>query len=202
MAPSSTEEPYAKGNTSMRQLLPAILLFAAATALPTLARADALDFVVTGAGRTFTFSLPESRYVVNLRYRSGFDAQANDGTINGIGPYQVGVSFYLGEVFQFGVPLGSYSDPNYFEATLFQIDGGSSPIKESAIYDPPYHDVFFDIVPGTYNSVTTPDNSPGGIPFTLTITPEAPTSVTPEPATLTLLATGALGLLTTRRRIS
>jgi hypothetical protein len=55
---------------------------------------------------------------------------------------------------------------------------------------------------GTYQLSTFLDGIPfltnGGIPFTLTIAPE--TAATPEPVSLLLLATGALGLITAARR--
>jgi hypothetical protein len=57
-------------------------------------------------------------------------------------------------------------------------------------------------VPGTYQLTNTGLFFPPPTPlqFTLTITPETSTAATPEPASLTVLATGALGILSVAAR--
>jgi hypothetical protein len=57
-------------------------------------------------------------------------------------------------------------------------------------------------IPGTYSLLGAgaqlyPSDPPEGplLPYTLTITPETATAVTPEPTSLVLLATGVFGLL-------
>ena len=74
----------------MRQLLPALLLFAASTALTPLAHADAIDdFVLTGDGHTFRFSLPAvtPAYVNRSGVSGFFTPSISAATVDGVGGY-------------------------------------------------------------------------------------------------------------------
>lgn len=204
----------------MRQLLRSLFLLSAlalpAAALPALAYADGIDdFVLTGDGHTFTFSLPatDTAYISldPPRLSDHYGALYSNATVDGIGGYtgRGDFRFYgtqYGDVFLDFVSsdLGLIFGYNLFGDSVIEVSSTfvSYPCGDGVI-GCGVHDranVFFRL--GSHDLTTLPaypDYKPR-IPFTLTITPEAPTSTTPEPATLTLLATGALGLLTSLRR--
>jgi len=188
----------------MRHLFSALLLASAFVAVPSAAHATQIDdFVLTGDGHTFTFSFPESGYYISRPRTCCFDTQANNGVVDGTGPYPV-YATVIGSSqldIDFLVPGSSpgnepfhfmfYGGKNYF----INLENGPGPFSTN-------FPLSASFVPGSYNlSGGTPYLSNSSIhSYTLTITPEAATSVTPEPATLGLLATGSLGLLTTLRR--
>ncbi len=188
----------------MRHLFSALLLASAFAAVPATAYADQIDdFVLTGDGHTFTFSFPESGYYIYRMRACCFDTQATNGVVDGTGPYPV-YATVIGSSqldIDFLVPGSSpgnepfhfmfYGGHNFF----IHLENGPGPFSTN-------FPLSASFVPGSYPLFgTTPylNNSPSHS-YTLTITPEAATSLTPEPATLALLATGSLGLLTSLRR--
>lgn len=187
----------------MRHLFYALLL-ASAAAIPTAAHADAIDdFVLTGDGHTFRFSLPAvtPQYVNRSGVSGWFTPLIREATVDGVGGYTGSTLFHYiastsgGDFLSFANPtLGSSFGYDFYTRPLIYYTDGNDPNIFNLV------NVFFDL--GSYDLYTRdayPDFAPSRH-FTLTITPEASTSVTPEPATLTLLATGALGLLTSLRR--
>ncbi len=192
----------------MHLTLPALLLLAASTALPTLAHADRIDdFVLTGNGHTYTFSLPstgrvggEPQYGITGRVR--FYQSASSATVDGLGGYEAGATFifYPGPygTVQIGVqPQGT------FAATLNETLFGPALVDYNQIQDPAGFLSFTAFHRyGTFD-LTTFTFSPGGpirTPYTLTITPEATNTSTPEPTPLALLLTGSFSLLPSLRR--
>ncbi len=171
----------------MRQLLRSLFLLSA-LALPAAAHATQIDdFVLTSAHHTYTFSLTTPYYTGPTfgHFFVNFP-EFGPGTIDGVAGYTLGGYFYncCGSGIDFTVPgIGTY------QMRGPDLQGYSTPFLTGTFQ---YVDDPYSFNP---NLIVAKDG-----PYTLTITPEAPTSTTPEPATLTLLATGALGLLTSLRR--
>ncbi len=173
----------------MRRILFTLVALLAPTPFARATQID--DFVLTSAHQTFTFSLQTPYYtgptfghtLVNF-------GEGATGTIDGVGGYEFGLYFYSSFPRFGGFDL-DVNDTAIYELQGQSLFGYSDPFVTGTFQftDYPYPDPFLGAPP------TIKDG-----PYTLTITPEAPASVTPEPATLPLLATGALGLLTTLRR--
>ena len=170
------------------------------------AHADQIDdFTLTGDGHTIRFSLPATGVTgISLnppRLSDHYTASITSATVDGIGGYTGQGDFRFYATGNGDVALG-FSNQDLGRSLYFYLYGGESVIGYSSINFPgPYSgtaDVFFRL--GTFDLVTYDfnENPTGRTPYTLTITPEAATA--PEPATLTLLATGALGLLSAVRR--
>jgi len=189
----------------MRPILVALILLSAVS-FPILAHADGIDdFVLSGDGHTFTFSLPATGVAyISLnppRLSDHYSVLITTATVDGIGGY-TGNSDFRFYALSFGNVILSFANPDLGRSFDYYLYGGESLIGYSSVFGE-YNDmanVFFR--PGSFNLSTHNFNSNPitTTPFTLTITPEASTTVTPEPATLTLLATGSLGLLTALRR--
>ncbi len=149
------------------------------------------DFVLTSAHHTFTFSLPTPYYIgPTFGHTLVNFPEVATGTIDGVGGYSFGLYFYL------SAPRFGGFDLNVNDTAIYQLQGPSL-----FGYSDPFLTGTFQFTDYPYPAqfLGSPPTIKDG-PYTLTITPEAPASVTPEPATLMLLATGALGLLTTLRR--
>ncbi len=181
----------------MRQLLPALLLFAASTALTPLAHADAIDdFVLTGDGHTFRFSLPANGTAgaQNGQVRGFYFSGNTDATVDGVGGYTANGLFRF-DSFSYPRAEFNFSNPNLGSSFAYALYG-----PQLVLYTLPpdgygLANVFYNI--GSFDYATSPYTPPyQQLSFTLTVTPEASPTVTPEPATLALLATGALGLFT------
>jgi hypothetical protein len=185
----------------MRKALFTLTLLASAFTLPLIAHADTIDdFVLTGNGEIITFSLPATGvYTLHLHFNN-FSA-SGPGTINGA-PGTVGATFYVPyfEIVQGAPALTINSNPLANIPFLY----GSIPYSWFVVpaqFPTPQDEGTFNVtfVPGTYQLTNTNLFFPPPTPlqFTLTITPE---TSTPEPASLTLLATGALGIISVSAR--
>ncbi len=197
----------------MRHLFTAFLL-ASAFAIPAAAHANPIDdFVLTGNGHTYTFSLPATGPIsgkpgqLGVASGTNFTQGTTSATVDGVGGYGAGATFlYYANVgtLHFSIsPLGTNGE--FFDRTLFGrtlIDYTTQLNVENPTA--PYEQYTAFHLYGTFDLGTITNPGQPGVyaytPYTLTITPEASTAVTPEPATLTLLATGSLGLLTALRR--
>ena len=189
----------APGRTAMRRILSMLVLALSLSALSA-AHADPLyDFTFTGGGQVYEFQLPDFAPAKEHRMTNYFGAYV-DGTFDGTAtPLRISFTVvgYGPQDIVLDVPLhpelhlGLYGPKPY---TLTE-----TPVPPSECGDPynlncPLLTTTF--VPGTYqyrNCCTTV------FPVTLTVTEESST-VTPEPGTLWLLGTGALGALAEGRR--
>ena len=188
----------------MRKALFTLALLASAFTLPLTAHADTIDdFVLTGNGESVTFSLPGTTegYILHAHFNSFFESAP--GTIDG-SPVTLGALFYVSFFagLQPGTPaLGISSTPlTSFPSDLYGFIAYTFNEVPAQFPNPSDEGtVYFTFVPGTYELKDSPYTP--GLAYTLTITPQTP-AATPEPASLTLLGTGALGLVafTARRR--
>ena len=183
----------------MRKALFILALLASAFTLPLTAHADTIDdFTLTGDGHTITFSAPAIYSAPNPSHMVTATLPDIASSVNGVGGSSLFISFYLpsypfrsGLDFEItpslstGVP-GSFSQYQLTGPDLIELLPGTTPTFTVA-----------EFLPGTYSLSTffvIPQNTEGGIPFTLTITPEA--ASTPEPSTFALMTTGILGAVT------
>jgi hypothetical protein len=180
-------------------------LLASALFLPRIAHADTIDdFVLTGDGNIITFSAPASFAVPNHPHLDFANLINVASLVNGLSGYSSNLTSYLSfEVGRGGLDISltpSISGGGPDTHTNYQLAGPD--VAQTLVPNlGPLATVTF--LPGTYSLSTffngVPEDTQGGIPFTLTITPEA-ASATPEPSTLVLLGTGVLGLSSLARR--
>jgi len=183
----------------MRKALFTLSLLASAFTFPIAAHADNLDdFLLTGNGEIITFTLPASPQGNLSTCPTGIVTSCLPGsetdfsvstlvTINGVSAMQ-DIDFLTGR-FMGGLSLGL--DPG-------RLVGNDN----QALFTPNAANPTFLI--GTFDlTQINPSGDQTFFGYTLVISPDASTAApTPEPAGLSLLATGALGIisLATRRR--
>jgi hypothetical protein len=186
----------------MRKALFTLALFASALSIPLTAQADTIDdFVLTGGGNIITFSAPASFTVLNHPHLVSANLVNVATSVNGLSGYSSNLTFYLNnEVGRGGLDfyltsISGGGPDTYTDYTLTGADVASLVIPN---LDPQATVIF---LPGTYSLPQffsgIPQNTQGGITFSLTITPEA--ASTPEPSTFAMMATGILGAITTLR---
>ncbi|MDQ2832974.1 MAG: PEP-CTERM sorting domain-containing protein [Acidobacteriota bacterium] len=178
----------------MRNVAFAVALLASAVALPRLAHADVIDdFVLTGHGNLITFSLPASPPGNHLTCPTGIVTACLPGsqtafylsaevTTNGVTSND-GLAFPTGRFFGGGLSGNIGPDPgevSYSGLQLFEPDAANPTFLTGTF------SVYYSVIHSS---------NPADTDYTLTITPEVASAATPEPASLALLATGALGLL-------
>jgi PEP-CTERM motif len=169
----------------MRKALFTIALITSALTLPLAAHADPIDdFVLTGGGDTITFSLPASPTdVTPILIMQGpatlgfqlpgslmFDGQTYDVVLEFIG-------FFEGSGLSI-IP------------SIFNTQNGTDYLLGAGLYTGSTSDPTFRT--GTFNLFSQGSTD---VDYTLTITQEAGTAITPEPSSLALLTTGALGFI-------
>lgn len=188
----------------MRPLLATLVLLSAAT--PIAAHASTLDdFVLTGNGHTYAFSLPGTGLVSGelqngitsrVRYTQTTNFATVDGIASGGASGQFRVTSGPGNYGTVDFGIGSQNS-GVFDTFYGPILVGYDPVSLSGYADGPYQAFFLT---GSFDLFTRNHGNGQPTPYTLTITPEAANTSTPEPTTLALLATGSLGLFTTLRR--
>jgi hypothetical protein len=189
-----------------------LALLASALALPLAAHADPIDnFVITGDGQTITYSVPASQTFFLYDIFSNFGA-SGPATIDGVSGYEAEGQYYVNpDDFRLSLILFLYVPETDFVTEELYLLGPRfiSQVVVPNQFPPPGYLPLQDtatFIPGTYSfqGLSSPYHNPFNPPvdYTLTITPQASTAATPEPSTLALLTTGALGLaaFTTRRK--
>jgi hypothetical protein len=177
-------------------------LLASALFLPRIAHADTIDdFVLTDGGNIITFSAPASFTVLNHPHLVSASLTNVATMVNGLSGYSSDLTFYINyEVGRGGLDfyLTSISGGGPDTYTDYTLNGADVAWLVIPNLDPQATVIF---LPGTYSLTQffngIPQNTQGGITFSLTITPEA--ASTPEPSTFAMMATGILGAITTLR---
>jgi PEP-CTERM motif len=177
----------------MRKTLFTLALLASALTLPLTAHADTLTATLTGDGHTFVFTLPSPYDFPDQIHLVTLPTIRTTGSIDGIGGQTFDVTFFSG-IADFGSSFifdGVFNCCDYTFLGNLLVHPGADP-------NAPAGDLTAIISTGP-TTVYIPGPEGARDLFTLDIedTSSAPT---PEPSTILLLGTGAVGLLTTIRR--
>jgi hypothetical protein len=166
---------------SIKQVvLRAFLLVALATPASVAAKADTLDFSITGHGTDITFSLPSSPTPSSVSFINGDFAIDNVVLdVNGVDQTD-NLLFYLGGIFGGGAQTSPSSLFDLFGAQLFT----------GSLNDPTFKTGDFTLTTEAGFEGFCNQSS-----YNLDITDQGPPSVAPEPSSVLLLATGVLALL-------
>lgn len=175
------------------------LLTLGALAFPVAAHADTVDdFLVTGHGLTLEFSLPANPTPDGKTPHANFYLGDISFTENGVSMTAANVYFYT-------KPLGGGFDLEYADGTpIDDLSFFGRKLFTGGVGNPTFKLGDFKLHRG--DCVATADDAEedaesgcqGG--YRLTVSPGSPSSVTPEPSSLLLLGTGALGTLAGIRR--
>ena len=182
----------------MRAYLVAPLLLVFSPLFASSANASSIvDLQFSGEGHTITFSLPDSAIVMDHPHAVTFGASA-PAVIDGVSGYTVDGLYYVPGFFTLpSIVLTVPSNINGGQLVLWGANGVSFtviPISNPTPQHP--DDLLVTFVPGTYNLGLSSSGFIYDPIGTYTLAISAETSAVPEPASLVLLATGALGLVT------
>ncbi len=185
----------------MRFALSAFVV-AASLALPTVAHADSLDdFTVTGHGLDLTFTLP-SMPVVGDNFQKGFFFYLGD-----ISFVENGTTMTASDVFFYTKPDdGGFSLNDANDNAIDGLDFTGPKLFTGTVKKPTFKEGMFKLTQfgcGGNIAAETVDAKLGPCKYQLTIDPAVAPAATPEPGSLALLGTGALGVVgVLRRRLS
>ena len=187
--------------SSMRFVLSAFVAVAS-LALPVVAQAATMDdFTVTGNGLNLTFSLPASP-TVGGNYDTGFDFFLGDVSFTENGNKMTASDAYFYTKAGDG-GFGLY-DKNGF--AIDNLDFAGPQLFTGGVKNPTFLQGMFSLQPyscGGGISAAAVDAKSNPCSYTLTIDPAVAPAPTPEPGSLALLGTGALGAFgVLRRRLS
>ena len=183
----------------MRKALFTLTLLSSALTLPQTAHADTIDdFVVSGDGHIITFSLPATFTAVDSTHLVSVNFTDITSSVDNVSGYSAFITTYVTPgFFRSGIDL-ALTPPVPGSVLSYQLNGANL----TQFVSETQNIITFEFSPGMYSlSTFIAPMTPGGIPFTVTITPES--ASTPEPSTFTLLGTGLIGAIAAfRRRMS
>ena len=186
----------------MRPVLSA-LLASALLAVPVLAHADAVDdFTVTGHGLELTFSLP-SMPAVGGDFMKGFYFYLGDVSFT-----ENGTAMTAANVFFYTKPEdGGFSLTDADNDVIDGLDFTGPKLFTGTVKKPTFKEGTFKLTQvdcgGGIETAAVSEAKLGPCKYNLSIDPAAAPTPTPEPGSLALLGTGALGVFgVVRRRLS